>query len=69
MNRYEKEERSELVQATGEETYAKGKEKELHDHLVGVIGLVSNEALESYIALCECELRERLEAELDDLPF
>ena len=69
MSRYERDDAFELVQATGEETYAKGKEKELHDHLVGVIGLVSNEALESYIALCECELRERLETELDDLPF
>ena len=69
MNRYEKDEAFELVQATGEETYAKGKAKGLHDHLVGVIPLLTNEALDSFIALIECELRERNEAELDDLPF
>ena len=55
--------------AYGEEAYAKGKAKELHDLLVDTIPLLTNEALDSFIALIECELRERNEAELDDLPF
>ena len=72
MNRYEKEEVFELVQARGEHMYSHMMIKELHDHLVDCIPLMTVDDLTSFVALIECEVKERDEyydSYLQDVPF
>jgi hypothetical protein len=72
MNRYERDEAFELVQATGEHMYSHMKVKEVHDHLVDEIPLMTNDDLNAFIRLIECESNERdeyYEKLLTDCPF
>ena len=59
MNRYERDEAFELVQARGEHMYSHMKIKEVHDHLVDEIPLMTNDDMTAFIALIECEMNER----------
>jgi hypothetical protein len=72
MNRYEKDDAFELVQAAGEHMYSHMKVKEVHDHLVDEIPLMTIDDLTSFIALIECEMNERdkyYDQLLTDCPF
>ena len=72
MNRYEKDDAFELVQATGEHMYSFYKIKEVHDHIVDEMPMMTNDDLDAFRALFECEMNDRdehYEKLLKDCPF
>ena len=72
MNRYEKDDAFELVQATGEHMYSYHKIKEVHDLIVDEMPMMTNDDLDAFRALFECEMNDRdehYEKLLKDCPF